>query len=84
MSTRYAAVHKPSNGPGDPILKPTAVQLVEDDGLTSKLSPVKSLTLVTGVSSGIGVGIETAKALKATGLHVFDVVCASSTRAAGI
>ena len=52
-------------GPGD--ARPTAVTIVKDEGLESKLSG--KVMLVTGCSSGIG--IETARALLATGAHVF-------------
>lgn len=66
--SRYAEAHKNSKGPGDD--RPTALQIVEDEGLTSKLTD--KVFLVTGVSSGIGV--ETMRALYATGGHVFGTV----------
>jgi NAD(P)-dependent dehydrogenase (short-subunit alcohol dehydrogenase family) len=81
--TRYAEVHKHWNGPGD--ARPTALQIVEDDNLQgcsahSQLryhrttdSVAGKLTdkviLITGCSSGLG--IETARALKATGARLF-------------
>ncbi|KAK3716880.1 hypothetical protein LTR37_006230 [Vermiconidia calcicola] len=66
--SRYAEAHKNHNGPGD--ARPTALQIVEDEGLTGKLTD--KVFLVTGVSSGIG--IETMRALYATGGHVFGTV----------
>lgn len=68
--SRYASVHLPTNtaGPGD--ARPTALQIVEDEGLTGKLTD--KVFLVTGVSSGIG--IETLRAFYATGGHVIGTV----------
>ena len=66
--SRYAEAHRNHNGPGD--ARPTALQIVEDEGLTGKLTD--KVFLVTGVSSGIG--IETMRALYATGGHVFGTV----------
>ncbi|PSN68324.1 NAD(P)-binding protein [Corynespora cassiicola Philippines] len=68
--SRYAETYKPSNlaGPGD--ARPTALQIIKDEGLTGKLSD--KVFLVTGVSSGIG--IETLRALHTTGAHVFGTV----------
>ncbi|KAI7087660.1 NAD(P)-binding protein [Hortaea werneckii] len=66
--SRYAEVHKNRIGPGD--ARPTAVQIVEDEGLLGKLTD--KVFLVTGTSSGIG--IETLRALYATGGHVFGTV----------
>ncbi|KAF2856441.1 NAD(P)-binding protein [Plenodomus tracheiphilus IPT5] len=63
--TRYAAVHKDTKGPGD--ARPTAQQIIKDEGLEGKLTG--KTILVTGCSSGIG--IETARALKSTGAHIF-------------
>ncbi|KAL3475990.1 putative short-chain dehydrogenase/reductase [Aspergillus californicus] len=65
MTTRYADVHKNPQGPGD--ARPTALQVVRDEGLEGQL-PGCSI-LVTGVSSGIGV--ETAKALFTTGATLY-------------
>ncbi|KAM0720918.1 hypothetical protein Q7P37_003203 [Cladosporium fusiforme] len=62
--SRYAAAHANLQGPGD--ARPTALQIVSDEGLTGKLTD--KVFLVTGVSSGIG--IETLRALYATGAHV--------------
>lgn len=68
--SRYVEVHKITNlrGPGD--ARPTALQVIEDEGLSSKLTD--RVFLVTGVSSGIGV--ETLRALHVTGAHVYGTV----------
>ena len=67
-SNRYTSVHTNTQGPGD--ARPTALQIVEDEGLIGKLTD--KVFVVTGVSSGIG--IETMRALYATGGHVFGIV----------
>jgi NAD(P)-dependent dehydrogenase (short-subunit alcohol dehydrogenase family) len=66
--SRYAAAHASPNGPGD--ARPTALQIIENEGLTGKLTD--KIFLVTSVSSGIGV--ETLRALYATGAHVIGTV----------
>lgn len=68
--SRYADAHKVANlrGPGD--ARPTALQIIKDEGLTGKLTD--KVFLITGVSSGIG--IETLRALHTTGAHVFGTV----------
>ena len=66
--SRYAAAHATLKGPGD--ARPTALQIVEDEGLTGKLTD--KVFLITGVSSGIG--IETLRAIYATGAHVIGTV----------
>ena len=66
--SQYAEAHKNAKGPGD--ARPTALQIVEDEGLTGKLTG--KVFLVTGVSSGIG--IETMRALYATAGHVYGTV----------
>lgn len=66
--SRYASVHASTNGPGD--ARPTALQIVSDESLTGKLTD--SVFLITGVSSGLG--IETLRALYATGAHVIGTV----------
>lgn len=66
--SRYAAAHASLNGPGD--ARPTALQIVEDENLTNNLTD--KVFLVTGVSSGIG--IETLRAMYATGAHVIGTV----------
>lgn len=68
MSSRYAESHKSLQGPGD--ARPTALDIVKDEGLEGKLSD--KVFLVTGCSSGIG--IETARALSATGAKLFLTV----------
>jgi NAD(P)-dependent dehydrogenase (short-subunit alcohol dehydrogenase family) len=66
--SRYAAAHTSLNGPGD--ARPTALQIVEDENLTNNLTD--KVFLITGVSSGIG--IETLRAMYATGAHVIGTV----------
>ncbi|KUJ21903.1 short-chain dehydrogenase [Mollisia scopiformis] len=61
----YAAVHEHPQGEGDS--RPTALQIIEDEGLINKMTD--KVMLVTGSSSGIG--IETVRALHATGAHIF-------------
>ena len=65
MSSRYAAAHMKPQGPGDS--RPTAVDIIKDEGLGGKLAD--KVILVTGCSSGIG--IETARALSITGAKLF-------------
>ncbi|KAH7137744.1 WW domain-containing oxidoreductase [Dactylonectria macrodidyma] len=63
--TRYSTAYASPKGPGD--ARPTALQVVEDEGLVGKLTD--KVALVTGANSGIG--LETARALHATGATVF-------------
>jgi NAD(P)-dependent dehydrogenase (short-subunit alcohol dehydrogenase family) len=63
--SRYAAAHQHPQGEGD--ARPTALQIIQDEGLVNKLTD--KVMLVTGSSSGIGV--ETVRALHATEAHVF-------------
>ncbi|MCJ1464838.1 hypothetical protein MMC07_003453 [Pseudocyphellaria aurata] len=65
MSSRYAESHKSPQGPGDS--RPTALDIVRDEGLEGKLAD--KVFLITGCSSGIG--IETARALSTTGAKLF-------------
>lgn len=64
-SSRYAEAHKSPQGPGD--ARPSALDIVKDEGLEGKL--VDKVFLITGCSSGIG--IDTARALSATGAKLF-------------
>jgi NAD(P)-dependent dehydrogenase (short-subunit alcohol dehydrogenase family) len=66
--SRYAAAQPIPNGPGDS--RPTALQIIKDEGLEGQL--VGKVILVTGCSSGIG--IETIRALHATGATIFATV----------
>lgn len=63
--SRYAAAHKNPHGPGD--ARPTAMQIVKDEGMESKLH--SKVIVITGTSSGLG--IETARALAATGATLY-------------
>ena len=65
MSNRYASKFDSPQGPGD--ARPTALQVVQDEGLVGKLADKK--IVVTGTSSGMG--IETVKALAATGAVIY-------------
>jgi NAD(P)-dependent dehydrogenase (short-subunit alcohol dehydrogenase family) len=62
---KYVAAHLNLQGPGD--ARPTAMQIIEDENMTGKLSD--KVILVTGTSSGIG--IPTVEAMAATGATVF-------------
>ena len=62
MSARYSEVHANPAGVGDS--RPTAADIVRDEDMTGKL--VGKVFLITGYSAGIG--IETARALLATGV----------------
>ncbi|KAJ5387901.1 hypothetical protein N7509_010442 [Penicillium cosmopolitanum] len=63
--SRYAAAHIDPQGPGD--ARPTALQIVQDEGFKGKLTG--KVAVVTGVSSGLG--IETVRALAATGATLY-------------
>ena len=68
--SRYAEAHKVANLRGAGDARPTAIQVIEDEDLTGKLSD--KVFLITGVSSGIGA--ETMRALHTTGAHVYGTV----------
>ena len=65
---KYTEAHNHSQGPGD--ARPTAIQIVKDEGLVGKLDD--KVVLITGTSSGIG--IETVRAMSQTGAKVFCAV----------
>ncbi|KAF5874947.1 uncharacterized protein Bfra_003400 [Botrytis fragariae] len=58
---RYAEAHLNPNGPGD--ARPTAIQIIKDEGVQGKLAG--KVVVVTGTSAGIG--IEIARAMSLTG-----------------
>lgn len=70
MPGRYSEAHKSENlnGPGD--ARPTALQIIKDEGLEGKMTD--KVFIVTGASAGIGV--ETGRAIAATGGKVFLTV----------
>ncbi|KAK2002132.1 short chain dehydrogenase [Colletotrichum falcatum] len=72
--SRYAAAHANPQGPGD--ARPTALQVVEDEGLVGKLAG--TVVLITGANTGIG--LETARAVHATGATLF-LTARDSTKA---
>ncbi|KAF4345882.1 hypothetical protein FBEOM_173 [Fusarium beomiforme] len=63
--SRYAAVHVNPQGPGD--ARPTALQIIKDEGIEGKLQG--QVFVITGTSSGLGV--ETARAIAATGATLY-------------
>ncbi|PIA92796.1 Short-chain dehydrogenase TIC 32, chloroplastic [Cercospora beticola] len=66
----YAALHENPNGAGDQ--RPTAMQILQGEGLLGGDALVGKTLLITGCSSGLG--IETARALYATGADIFMTV----------
>jgi NAD(P)-dependent dehydrogenase (short-subunit alcohol dehydrogenase family) len=62
---RYTVAHTSPNGAGD--ARPTALDIIEDNDTMSKLT--EKVIVLTGASAGIG--IETARALSATGATLF-------------
>jgi NAD(P)-dependent dehydrogenase (short-subunit alcohol dehydrogenase family) len=64
-SAKYATAWETPKGPGDS--RPTAREVLKDEGLIGKLNG--KVIVITGCSSGLG--IETARALKATGARLF-------------
>ncbi|KAK3197059.1 hypothetical protein GRF29_1536g424291 [Pseudopithomyces chartarum] len=65
---RYTAVHTHPKGVGD--ARPTALQIIHDEGLEGKLTG--KVIVLTGATSGIG--LETARALLTTGATLFLTV----------
>lgn len=65
MADRYVAAHQTPKGPGD--ARPTALQIIQDEGLEGQWSD--KTAFITGCSSGIG--IESARALHKTGATLF-------------
>ncbi|PYH95711.1 putative short-chain dehydrogenase/reductase [Aspergillus ellipticus CBS 707.79] len=65
MSPRYTAAHLDPQGAGD--ARPTALQIIQDEGVERQLTG--KVIVITGATSGIG--IETARALSATGATLF-------------
>ncbi|KAK7418290.1 hypothetical protein QQX98_004075 [Neonectria punicea] len=63
--SRYEAAHVNPEGPGDS--RPTALQIVKDEGAEGKLKC--KVIVITGTSSGLG--IETVRALASTGATLF-------------
>ncbi|KAL6411027.1 alcohol dehydrogenase [Ilyonectria robusta] len=63
--SRYAAAHANPQGPGD--ARPTALQIIQDEAAENTLQG--KVIVITGTSSGIG--IETVRALSATGAKLF-------------
>ena len=66
--SRYVAAHANPQGAGD--ARPTAMQIVNDEGLGGKLTD--KVMVITGGSAGIGA--ETARAFHATGAKLFLTV----------
>ncbi|KAF5867419.1 putative short-chain dehydrogenase protein [Botrytis fragariae] len=62
---RYVASHINPQGPGD--ARPTALQIIQDESMIGKLAG--KVIVLTGSASGIG--LETARALSATGATLF-------------
>ena len=65
MPNRYTPLHESPKGPGD--VRPSALQIVKDQDLDSKL--LDKIFLVTGVSGGLGV--EITRAIAASGATVY-------------
>lgn len=65
ITNRYADSHADPKGAGD--ARPTALQIVQDEGLVGKLTD--KVALVTGGTNGLG--LEAVRALANTGMTVF-------------
>ncbi|KAH6985225.1 hypothetical protein EDB80DRAFT_756735 [Ilyonectria destructans] len=63
--SKYQAAHANPQGPGD--ARPSALEIVKDEGLVGKLAD--KVVFITGANQGIG--LETARAIHATGATVF-------------
>ncbi|KAE9582533.1 Retinol dehydrogenase 12 [Colletotrichum fructicola] len=63
--SRYAVAHQNPRGPGD--ARPTALQIIEDESLVGNLT--SKTIFITGANQGIG--LDTARALYATGADIF-------------
>ncbi|SPO06807.1 related to reductases [Cephalotrichum gorgonifer] len=63
--SRYQAAHENPSGPGD--ARPTALQIVEDEGRVGELTG--KTVFITGANQGLG--LETARALLATGATIY-------------
>ena len=77
----YTTAHADPHGAGD--ARPTALQIIHDEGLQGKLGG--KVIVLTGAASGIG--LETARALSATGATLFLTtrnVATAQTALAGI
>ncbi|KIW41798.1 uncharacterized protein PV06_05411 [Exophiala oligosperma] len=61
----YANDHRDTNGPGD--ARPNALKIIRDQNLDGQL--VGKIFLITGCTAGLG--LETARALRATGADVY-------------
>ncbi|KAJ9157657.1 Short chain dehydrogenase family protein [Pleurostoma richardsiae] len=62
---RYKEFYVEIHGPGDQ--RPTALKIIDDEGLVNKWTD--KVVLVTGGTSAVG--LETARALHATGAHIY-------------
>lgn len=64
---KYSSVHDDPQGPGDS--RPTALQIVLDEGLTTSNKLAGKTAFITGANQGIG--LETARALHEAGITVY-------------
>ncbi|KAF4468340.1 ww domain-containing oxidoreductase [Fusarium albosuccineum] len=63
--SKYAAAHSNPQGPGD--ARPTALQIIQDEGLVGNLTGIS--VFITGANQGVG--LETTRAFHATGATVY-------------